>query len=174
MNCLSHVVAHCKWRGQSGALISSSFSSSVVHPCGRKIKIKRKSANSQSKCNSGRVEGGGSELAGLRRLGLSQAEIGRQLGRHRRTVGRELKRHAAPYEGWVSGGAGGAGGGAEERKSGRGATASLGERSWPWSKNLLREEWSPEQVSGYLRRSGELLISHETIYRQVSCGSVRD
>ena len=63
-----------------------------------------------------------SELAGLRRLGLSQAEIGRQLGRHRRTVGRELKRHAAPYEGWVSCGAGG---GAEERKSGRGATASL-------------------------------------------------
>ena len=53
------------------------------------------------------------------------------------------------------------------------ATASLGERSWPWSKNLLREERSSEQVSGYLRRSGELLISHETIYRQVSCGSVR-
>ena len=50
-----------------------------------------------------------SELAGLRRLGLSQAEMGRQLGRHRRTVGRELKRHAAPYKGWVSGGASGAG-----------------------------------------------------------------
>ena len=41
-----------------------------------------------------------SELAALRRLGLSRAEIGRQLGRHRSTVGRELKRNAAPYDGW--------------------------------------------------------------------------
>ena len=45
-----------------------------------------------------------SELAALRRLGLSQAEIGRQLGRHRSTVGRELKRNAAPYDGWYRAG----------------------------------------------------------------------
>src|SRR5437867_3958251 len=82
-------------------------------------------ANSQSKCNTGKVVGGGrrrsrivgetgrrmamncrqlnaeerSELVALRRLGLSQAEIGRQLGRHRSTVGRELKRNAAPSAG---------------------------------------------------------------------------
>jgi IS30 family transposase len=34
-------------------------------------------------------------------------------------------------------------------------------------ERLLREQWSPEQVAGYLRRTGELLISHETIYRHV-------
>ncbi len=33
--------------------------------------------------------------------------------------------------------------------------------------SLLREKWSPEQVSGALRKSGELSISHETIYRYV-------
>ena len=32
---------------------------------------------------------------------------------------------------------------------------------------MLREEWSPEQVSGHLGRSGELAISHESIYRRV-------
>jgi IS30 family transposase len=32
---------------------------------------------------------------------------------------------------------------------------------------LLKEEWSPEQVSGHLRRTQELAISHETIYRHV-------
>ena len=32
---------------------------------------------------------------------------------------------------------------------------------------MLREEWSREQVSGHLERSGELAISHETIYRHV-------
>ena len=34
-------------------------------------------------------------------------------------------------------------------------------------EELLREEWSPEQVFGHLGRSGEFLISHETIYRPV-------
>jgi IS30 family transposase len=33
--------------------------------------------------------------------------------------------------------------------------------------SLLREKWSPEQVSGSLRKSGEFAISHETIYRYV-------
>jgi IS30 family transposase len=32
---------------------------------------------------------------------------------------------------------------------------------------LLRRQWSPEQVAGYLRREGRLSISHETIYRHV-------
>jgi IS30 family transposase len=34
-------------------------------------------------------------------------------------------------------------------------------------ETLLREDWSPEQVAGSLERSGELSISHETIYRYV-------
>jgi IS30 family transposase len=32
---------------------------------------------------------------------------------------------------------------------------------------LLKEKWSPEQIAGYLRRRGELWISHETIYRHI-------
>jgi IS30 family transposase len=32
---------------------------------------------------------------------------------------------------------------------------------------LLREKWSPEQASGWLRSNRLLLISHETIYRHV-------
>ena len=34
-------------------------------------------------------------------------------------------------------------------------------------EELLKEDWSPEQVSGYLLRTRELAISHETIYRHV-------
>ena len=34
-------------------------------------------------------------------------------------------------------------------------------------EELLREEWSPEQVSGHLRLKRELRISHETIYRHI-------
>jgi IS30 family transposase len=38
---------------------------------------------------------------------------------------------------------------------------------WERVHALLREEWSPEQVAGRLRRQGELTISHETIYRYI-------
>jgi len=34
-------------------------------------------------------------------------------------------------------------------------------------EQLLRKDWSPEQVSGHLRRTGDLLISHETIYKWI-------
>ena len=106
-----------------------------------------------------------SALASLRRLGLSQAEIGRQLGRHRSTVGRELKRNAAPYDGWYRAAR------AEERAVARRKrsrrNSQFGRAELGRVEELLKEQWSPEQVSGYLRRSGELLISHETIYRHV-------
>jgi len=34
-------------------------------------------------------------------------------------------------------------------------------------EGLLRKDWSPEQVAGWLRRQGLLAISHETIYRYI-------
>ena len=106
-----------------------------------------------------------SALAAMRRLGLSQAEIGRQLGRHRSTVGRELKRNAAPYDGWYRAAR------AEERAVARRKrsrrNSQFGRDQWERVEELLRKEWSPEQVSGHLARTRELAISHETIYRQV-------
>ena len=106
-----------------------------------------------------------SALAALRRVGLSQAEIARELGRHRSTVWRELKRNAAPHDGWYRAGR------AEERAVARRKrsrrNSQFGEAEIGRVEELLREEWSPEQVSGYLRRTGELAISHETIYRHV-------
>lgn len=34
-------------------------------------------------------------------------------------------------------------------------------------ERLLQLQWSSEQVSDYLRRTGTLSISHETIYRHI-------
>ncbi len=34
-------------------------------------------------------------------------------------------------------------------------------------QTLVREDWSPEQVAGWLRRHRELAISYETIYRYI-------
>ena len=45
--------------------------------------------------------------------------------------------------------------------------SQLGREQWERVEALLREEWSPEQVSGHLRLKRELAISHETIYRHI-------
>ena len=106
-----------------------------------------------------------SALAALRRVGLSLAAIAWELGRHRSTVWRELKRNAAPYDGWYRAAR------AEERAVARRKRSrrksQFGREAMGRVEELLKEEWSPEQVSGHLSRSGELAISHETIYRHV-------
>jgi hypothetical protein len=44
----------------------------------------------------------------------------------------------------------------------------FGPEDWALVVGYLEgEQWSPEQIAGRLRRSGELRISHETIYRYV-------
>ena len=106
-----------------------------------------------------------SVLAALRTLGLSQAEIARELGRHRSTVGRELKRNCAPYDGGYRSRRAHQRAHARRYRSRR--NSQFDRAQWGRVEELLREEWSPEQVSGYLGRTKELAISHETIYRHV-------
>src|SRR6186713_2438763 len=148
-------------------------------------------ANSRSKCNTVGMEGGRgrrsrrrpnsgrrmgvkyrqlnaaerSALAALRTLGLSRAEIARQLGRHRSTVGREPQRNSAPYDGGYRSRRAQQRAHARRYRSRR--NSQFGGEEWRRVETLLREQWSPEQVAGYLRRTGELSISHETIYRHI-------
>src|SRR5262245_5044730 len=104
-------------------------------------------------------------LAALRTLGLSGAEIARQLGRHRSTVGRELRRNSAPYDGGYR--CVRAHQRAHARRCRSPRNSQFQPAQWERIEELLQEEWSPEQVSGFLRQRGELSISHETIYRHV-------
>ena len=106
-----------------------------------------------------------SAIATLKRLGWSVREMARELGRHRSTVARELTRNATPHDGWYRAGRAHERAVARRRRSRR--NSQFGKEEWGEVEKLLRKEWSPEQVSGYLRRSGELEISHETIYRHV-------
>ncbi|MEO5754476.1 MAG: IS30 family transposase [Chthoniobacterales bacterium] len=106
-----------------------------------------------------------SVLAALRLVGLKPAEIAQELGRHRSTVGRELKRNAAPYDGGYR--ARRAQQRAHARRYRSRRNSQFGRGHWERVEELLREEWSPEQVSGHLRLRRELGISHETIYRHI-------
>lgn len=104
-------------------------------------------------------------LAALRRQGLNQSEIARSLGRHRSTVCREVSRNRTRADGRYRAFT------AQERTNGRRSRSRRNLRfsagDFAQVEELLRRQWSPEQVCGHLARSGLLSISHETIYRHV-------
>ncbi len=101
----------------------------------------------------------------LRRRGLAPAAIARILGRHRSTIVRETRRNHATSDGsyrpqladWYARGRR-----SRSRRNRRFTAADLQR-----VRALLEQQWSPEQVAGYLRRQGLLRISHETIYRYI-------
>jgi IS30 family transposase len=101
----------------------------------------------------------------LRRQGHTAADIARLLGRHRSTIGRELRRNSTRHDGgyrpqladWYANG----------RRSKSRRNRRFGLTQWAQVQALLRQDWSPEQIAGWLRRHGLLQISHETIYRYI-------
>jgi IS30 family transposase len=101
----------------------------------------------------------------LRRQGLCPAAIARILGRHRSSILRELRRNRARSDGtyrppladWYARG----------RRSRSRRNRRFTPAQWTRIQALLREDWSPEQIAGRLRRDRTLRISHETIYRYV-------
>src|SRR3989441_1247879 len=101
----------------------------------------------------------------LRQRGLRPAAIARVLGRHRSTIGREVRRNQAHSDGtyrppladWYARG----------RRSRSRRNRQFTAAQWQQIQGLLREDWSPEQVAGWLRRHQLLAISHETIYRYI-------
>src|SRR5918993_3174432 len=104
-------------------------------------------------------------LAALRRQGYNQSQIARSLGRHRSTICREVRRNSTRADGHYRAFT------AQERTNGR---RSRSRRNGHFTAEdfglidgLLCRQWSPEQVAGYLARSGQLSISHETISRHV-------
>jgi IS30 family transposase len=104
-------------------------------------------------------------LAALRRQGYNKAQIARALGRHRCTIGRELRRNSTRSDGRYRATT------AQERTNGRRSRSRRNRRftarDFALVEGLLCRQWSPEQIAGHLRRTGQMLISHETIYRHV-------
>ena len=104
-------------------------------------------------------------LSALRRHGLNQAEIARALGRHRSSISRELRRNHSTWDGGYRPFV------ASHRTRARRSRSRRNQRftreDFRLVDSLLRQRWSPEQISGRLRREGRLSISHETIYIHV-------
>ena len=101
----------------------------------------------------------------LHRQGLTAAAIARVLGRHRSTIIREVRRNRTRSDGGYRPQL--ADSYARTRRSRSRRNRRLTTAHWSRVQALLREDWSPEQVAGWLQRHRLLAISHETIYRYI-------
>lgn len=103
------------------------------------------------------------------KAGFSITEIAHEMGRHKSTISREMKRNKGmrgyrPKQ-------------AEELSTQRRRTAY---KAIKWTNSvedriavLLRERWSPEQISNRLVKNAEAQISHQRIYEFVQEDKIR-
>jgi transposase, IS30 family len=106
-------------------------------------------------------------ISTLRKGGYRISDIAQVMKRDRSTIYRELKRNATDTPKGpvycVSK--------AQEKRNGRLRRSRRGAHhdadAYALVRTLLKAQWSPEQISGTLKRLGELQISYQTIYRYV-------
>ncbi len=108
------------------------------------------------------------EIYRLHADGKSRRAIGAILGRSAATISRELRRNSLPTKTWRGGYVPLRAQALTERRRQRGRPHKLA--ACPQLRALVRQYllqgWSPEQISGRLRRArGQPVISHESIYR---------
>jgi IS30 family transposase len=103
-------------------------------------------------------------MMALKKQHCSLRAIARELGRAPSTISREFRRNPRP-SGRYSSSVAHEYAAARRRRSRRGTHFTP--EQWMLVRRLLERDWSPEQISGWLRRQGIFSISHETIYLHV-------
>lgn len=101
------------------------------------------------------------QIYALKKTGHSQSEIAVVIGVHKSSVCRELKRNHGK-RGYRRQQAQSL---AMERRQ-QGAPR-ISTTTWAEVERLLRQDWSPEQISGRLKKEPKICISHEWIYQYV-------
>jgi transposase, IS30 family len=103
-------------------------------------------------------------IMALRKQRYSIRAVAHELGRAPSTISRELRRNVRP-SGYYAPDVAHSYTVARRRRSRRNTHFSADE--WILVEHLVSLDWSPEQVSGWLRLHDILSISHETIYLRV-------
>lgn len=101
------------------------------------------------------------QISSLLKMGHSKTEIANCIGVHKSTISRELKRNRGqrgyrPKQAHRK---------AQERRAAN--SIQIEETTWALVEEKLRLDWSPEQVSGWLRKETGISISHESIYQYI-------
>jgi IS30 family transposase len=102
------------------------------------------------------------QIYALKTAGHNPTEIAKIIGRHKTTVGRELTRNRGmkgyrPKQAHSF---------ASSRRKAK-VTIRISHKVWARVERLLREDWSPEQVSDWLCHSEQTHVSHEWIYQYI-------
>ena len=98
----------------------------------------------------------------LLKTGQTQSKIAEVVGVHKSTINRELKRNRGgrgyrPKQ---------ANAFAEDRHRAK-VRFRIDGNTWAFVEQLLRKEWSPEQISGWMKENMDIAVSHEWIYQYV-------
>jgi IS30 family transposase len=97
------------------------------------------------------------------KAGFSQSAIANEINVHKSTISRELRRNRGlkgyrPKQAHVK---------ATNRRQGAAKYVKLTPDIITLVNSLIRQDFSPDQVSGSLKRNHGVIISHETIYRHL-------
>ena len=103
------------------------------------------------------------QISALKRIGHSQTEIAKELEVHKSTISRELSKNMGE-RGYRARQAHEK---ARERRAKATPTKRISAETWEEVEEKLRQDWSPEQVSGWLEKRQEIRISHEWIYQHI-------
>jgi len=98
----------------------------------------------------------------LLKIGLTQSKIAEEIGIHKSTISRELKRNRGgrgyrPKQAEAF---------AKERHQAK-VRPRIDGSTWAYIEQLLYKEWSPEQISGWMKKNMAVTVSHEWIYQYV-------
>jgi IS30 family transposase len=102
------------------------------------------------------------QISALLKAGHNQTEIGMILGRHKSTISREVRRNKG-FRGYRPKQAQRL---TEERRQAK-AQPRISDAMWSDVVELLRQDWSPEQIKLWLKAECGVSISHEWIYQYI-------
>ncbi len=98
------------------------------------------------------------QISVLLKIGQNQTEIAEMIGKHKSTISREVRRNRGqrgyrPKQ-------------AHEMSLNRRKKAKprIQEATWALIESKLQEDWSPEQISDWLKQNTAIQVSHERIY----------
>ena len=108
------------------------------------------------------------QIYALKKAGHNHTEIAAIIGVHKSTVGREFARNSGRR-------------GYRPKQADQLAQARKLQRvrwritceQWKQVEQLLRQQWSPEQIAGRFRLEGQPMLSHERIYQYVYADKAR-
>lgn len=102
------------------------------------------------------------QISAWKHSGWTQTAIAKKLGVHKATISRELKRNKSqrgyrPHKAEEL---------AQERKHDK-VQARIAPATWGVIEAAIRQQWSPQQISGRLAHEGKPTVSHEWIYQYI-------